>query len=72
MVAENDATTESTRAVCTGAVDAPDRDLQIYPPFLPVKPRGDGAEGHDLFSPGGESIWASDALAFLTRYAKGG
>jgi dienelactone hydrolase len=72
MVSENDATTESTRAVCTGAVDAPDRDLKIYPPFLPAKPRGDGAEGHDLFSPGGESIWASDALAFLTRYAKGG
>jgi dienelactone hydrolase len=72
MVAENDATTESTRAVCSGAVHAPARDLRIYPPFLPQKARGDGAEGHELFGPGGESIWASDALAFLERYAKGG
>ncbi len=67
MVAENDATTESTREVCRNAGGP--KELKVYPPFTPAQARS--APGHALFSPQGVAIWGKDALAFLGRYLRG-
>jgi len=66
LVAENDATVESTRAVCEEA-HAAAGDLKVYPPFTPTPPRPD-AQGHAIFSPQGLALWKDDVLAFLARH----
>jgi dienelactone hydrolase len=76
-VAENDAQTESTRAICD-AVRASGRPavVKIYPPFTPPgsvigtsagRP-GQAAPGHALFGAAGAPIWQDDLLAFLRKY----
>ena len=65
-VAENDATTESARAICAAAKAAGARTtLTVYPPFTAVTVRPGGSPGHALFSPAGVPLWEKDALAFL-------
>ena len=65
-VAENDATTESARAICAAANAAGARaTLKVYPPFTAVNVRPGGSPGHALFSPAGVPLWEKDALAFL-------
>src|SRR5262249_49098204 len=68
QVASNDATTESTRAVCAAVTRAP-AELKVYPPFMPT-PASDVAPGHALFSPQGLDIWKADGPAFLARYLR--
>ncbi len=65
MVAENDATTESTRSVCKHARGP--AELKVYPPFTPTRLRTEGAQGHALFGHEGVPVWSADALAFLAR-----
>ena len=67
MVAENDATTESARAVCTNARGTP-AELKVYPPFTPTALRAGSAPGHALFSFQGVKIWGPDLLAFLAQH----
>ena len=67
MVAENDATTESARAVCTNARGTP-AELKVYPPFTPTTLRAGSAPGHALFSFQGVKIWGPDLLAFLAQH----
>ncbi len=68
LVAENDATTASTRAICAAAKTAP-AELKIYPPFTPTgPPRPGSAPGHALFGAQGVSVWKGDVLAFLDKY----
>jgi dienelactone hydrolase len=65
LVAENDATMESARAICAAA-RAAGAELKIYPPFTPEGPVRPGvAPGHALFSPQGLPLWKDDVLAFL-------
>jgi dienelactone hydrolase len=66
MAAENDATTESARAICKNARGA--QDLKIYPPFTPTTVRANTAPGHALFGSQGVTLWGPDALAFLARH----
>jgi dienelactone hydrolase len=71
VVAQNDATTESARAVCDGARAAGTVvELKIYPPFTPRQPVRAAAAGHALFSPLGVSVWGKDAVAFLAAHVK--
>jgi dienelactone hydrolase len=71
LVAENDATTESARAVCAAAGNAP-AELKVYPPFTSTRPlNAAAAPGHALFSPQGLSIWKDDVMAFLDKYVRG-
>ena len=67
MVAENDATTESARAICKHAHGTP-AELKVYPPFTPTTLRANSAPGHALFGFEGVKIWAPDVLAFLARH----
>jgi len=71
VVAENDATTESARAVC-GAAKAAGAvtELKVYPPFTPQRAVRAAAAGHALFTPIGVSIWGKDAVAFLAAHVK--
>jgi dienelactone hydrolase len=66
MVATNDATTESARAVCKHARGMP-ADLKVYPAFNPTRVQPIAAPGHALFSYEGVPIWKEDALGFLAR-----
>ena len=67
LVAENDATTESARAICAAAKGAT-AELKVYAPFTPTGPIREGvAPGHALFGPQGVSVWKGDALAFLEK-----
>src|SRR5262249_16682584 len=66
MVARNDATTESARAVCKDARGTP-AELKVYPPFTPTKVQPIAAPGHALFSHEGVPVWRDDALGFLAR-----
>jgi pimeloyl-ACP methyl ester carboxylesterase len=67
-VAENDATTESARALCAAANAAGARTtLTVYPPFTAVTVRPGGSPRHALFSPAGVPLWQKDALAFLAE-----
>jgi dienelactone hydrolase len=71
VVAQNDATTESARAVCDGARAAGSHvELKIYPPFTPRQPVRAAAAGHALFSPIGASVWGKDLIAFLAANVK--
>ena len=71
VVAENDATTESAKAVCAAARKAP-AELKVYPPFTPTRQLVAGAAaGHALFSPQGVAVWKDDMLAFLEKYVRG-
>lgn len=71
VVAENDATTDSARAVCDAAKAAgAQTELKIYPPFTPRQPVRAAALGHALFTPLGVSIWGKDAVAFLAAHVK--
>jgi dienelactone hydrolase len=71
-VAENDASTESTKRVC-GAVAANGvaTQLKIYPPFTPPRPGLANAPGHTVFSAQGVTVWAQDVLAFLRQHVRG-
>jgi len=66
-VAENDATTESARAICEAARKNGARStLKIYPPFQPKQPQRPGvAPGHAIFGPAGVPLWQDDVFAFL-------
>jgi dienelactone hydrolase len=66
-VAENDATTESARAICKHAHGTP-AELKVYPPFTPTTLRANSAPGHALFSFQGVGIWGPDLLDFLARH----
>jgi dienelactone hydrolase len=71
LVAENDATPESARAVCAAVKDAP-AELKVYPPFTPTRQvNAAAAPGHALFSPQGLSVWKGDVMAFLDKYVRG-
>lgn len=68
MVAENDATTESVKAVVReaekhGAV----AKLIVYPAFTPRESQGI-APGHMIFGKEGWRIWEEDVKEFLGRY----
>ena len=66
-VAENDQTTESTRAICEGVhANGTPAELKIYPSFT-SRQRRSGAPGHALFTPDGVSVWTKDVLDFLVR-----
>ena len=67
LVAENDRTTESARAICEQAHGTP-AELKVYPPFTPATLRENSAPGHALFSFQGVKIWGPDLLAFLARH----
>jgi len=67
VVAENDRTTESARAICTHAHGTP-AELKVYPPFTPATLRENSAPGHALFSFQGVKIWGPDLLDFLARH----
>jgi dienelactone hydrolase len=69
VVAENDATTESARTVCsTASKHGAPAQLKIYPSFTPTELRVPAnAKGHALFGPQGVSIWRDDVLAFLSK-----
>jgi dienelactone hydrolase len=67
VVAENDRTTESARAVCKNARGTP-AELKVYPPFTPTTLRENSAPGHALFSFQGVKIWGPDLLDFLARH----
>lgn len=74
MIAANDRTTASVRAV----VDAAQKlhhtaRLIIYPPYTPPpqeRPPGGGPLGHAIFRDHGIPIWQGDVLAFLTGCLK--
>lgn len=67
VVAENDRTTESARAICKHAHGKP-AELKVYPPFTPTTLRANSAPGHALFSFQGVKIWGPDLLDFLARH----
>jgi dienelactone hydrolase len=67
VVAENDRTTESARAICKHAQGTP-AELKVYPPFTPTTLRANSAPGHALFSFQGVKIWGPDLLDFLARH----
>ena len=69
MVAKNDRTTESvtTLAEVFRKRNVPHK-LVVYEPFTPSRP-GRAAPGHALFSSQGASLWESEVVAFLDRYA---
>ena len=65
-VAENDATTESARAVCAAASAAGARaTLKIYPKFESGRERPGNPPGHALFGPFGVEVWGKELLTFL-------
>jgi dienelactone hydrolase len=67
-VAENDATTESARAVCAAVTANGGRAvLKIYPPFDSGRQRPGTPAGHALFGPSGVAVWEHDVLAFLAE-----
>jgi pimeloyl-ACP methyl ester carboxylesterase len=70
-VAENDATTESARAICAaanaaGAATTP----KVYPSFTSGKERPGNSPGHALFGAVGASVWQKDALDFLASVTR--
>ncbi|HYT66431.1 MAG TPA: prolyl oligopeptidase family serine peptidase [Vicinamibacterales bacterium] len=65
-VAENDATTESAKAICAAAESAGAKVfLKIYPAFTGGNERTGNAPGHALFSRNGVALWRKDLLDFL-------
>jgi carboxymethylenebutenolidase len=70
-VAENDATTESARAICAAAQSAGAKtDLKIYPPFDRGRQRPGSPPGHAIFGPSGVDVWQQDVLTFLAEVLK--
>lgn len=70
-VAENDATTESARAICAAANAAGARAaFKVYPSFTSGKERPGNPPGHALFGPFGVSVWQKDALDFLSSVTR--
>ncbi len=71
LVAENDATVESARAVCAAARANGTRTLvKIYPRFDSGRQRPGTPAGHALFGPSGVRIWEKDTIAFLADATK--
>ena len=69
MVAENDATTESARAICDAAkANGARTKVIIYPPFSNPAVKNPAAPGHALFTFAGADIWKGDVLEFLRRF----
>jgi dienelactone hydrolase len=67
-VAENDATTESARAICAAATrNGAKATLTVYPSFDRGKQRPGNPPGHALFGPSGVDIWQKDLLTFLAE-----
>ncbi len=69
MVAENDQTTESVKAVVkeTGKRKAPVK-LIVYPRFTPRENPSHVAPGHMIFAAEGAHIWETDLKEFLAQY----
>jgi dienelactone hydrolase len=71
-VAENDATTESAKAVCAAASKAGARTVvKIYPPFTSGRERPGNPPGHAIFSAFGVDRWRDDVLAFIADALRG-
>jgi dienelactone hydrolase len=69
MVAENDRTTESVRAVVREAEQhGMVAKLVVYPAFTPRENAGVVAPGHMLFGREGWRIWEADVKEFLGNY----
>lgn len=72
MVAENDRTTESVKAVVQEAeAHGATAKLIVYPKFTPRRDPDGTAPGHMVFGVEGWRIWESDAKEFLARYLSG-
>jgi len=68
MDAENDATTESVKAVCDAARAAgTSTEIKIYPRFTPASNPENIAPGHLMFSPQGVALWRQDVIVFLAH-----
>jgi dienelactone hydrolase len=72
MVAENDRTTESVKAVVQEVkAHGATAKLIVYPIFTPRRDAGGTAPGHMIFGVEGWRIWEADAKEFLARYLSG-
>lgn len=70
-VAENDATTESARAICAAAGRAGARTLvKVYPPFNSGRQLAGNPPGHALFGRAGVEQWKNDVLSFLAEVTR--
>ena len=69
MVAENDRTTESVKAVVREAeAHGTTAKLIVYPAFTPQRDTGGTAPGHMIFGVEGWRIWEADVKEFLGKY----
>ncbi len=69
MVAENDRTTESVKAVVREAeAHGTTAKLIVYPAFTPRRDAGGTAAGHMIFGVEGWRIWEADVKEFLGKY----
>jgi hypothetical protein len=69
MVAENDRTTESVKAVVREAeAHGTTAKLIVYPAFTPRRDAGGTAWGHMIFGVEGWRIWEGDVKEFLGKY----
>ena len=69
LVAENDATTESARAICNAAkANGARTNVIIYPPFSNPAAKNPAAPGHALFTFVGVDTWKADVLEFLRKF----
>jgi len=72
MVAENDRTTESVKAVVQEVeAHGATAKLIVYPKFTPRRDAGGTAPGHMLFGVEGWRIWETDVKEFLAKYLGG-
>jgi len=68
MVAKNDRTTESVKAVVHEAeAHGATAKLIVYPPFRPQDAAG-VAPGHMIFGREGWRVWEADVKEFLAKY----
>ena len=73
MVAENDRTTESVKAVVREAeAHGTETKLIVYPAFTPHEDAGQIAPGHMIFGKEGWRIWEADLKEFLGKYLREG
>ena len=73
MVAENDRTTESVKAVAREAErHGGNAKLIVYPAFIPRATPNGIAPGHMIFGVEGAPIWEADVKEFLAKYLSGG
>ena len=69
MVAENDRTTESVKAVVREAeAHGTSAKLIVYPAFTPRRDAGGTAAGHMIFGVEGWRIWEADVKEFVGKY----